>query len=115
MSNRTAKILIAWVGVFCFLAFTYWLPIEEEAWGKQEDCLQSGEDSVLEHLKQKGWKHLEVFASEFMSIEEDGEVFMGKTVVIGKSKGKNTQLEPTTTVRFYTVVVVGFIARLLAL
>lgn len=81
------KILIGLIGVLCFLAFTYWLPVEE-AWGKQEDCLQSGEDSVIEHLKQQGWKNLEVFHSEFMSIEKDGEVFMGKTVVTGKSKGK---------------------------
>lgn len=92
MKDSIAKILIGLVGVFCFLAFTDWLPIEEEAWGKQEDCLQGGENAVLEHLKHQGWKHLEIHRnglSEIVKLDTTGEeVFMGRIAVQGSLKGK---------------------------
>jgi len=91
LSNKTVKILIGLVGVFCFLAFTDWLPIEE-AWGKQEDCLQSGENAVIEHLKQQGWKNLEIHRnalSEIIEPDTTGEkVFTGRIAAKGSLKGK---------------------------
>lgn len=91
MNERTAKILIGLVGGFCFLAFTYWLPVEE-AWGR--DCLQVGEDAVLEHLKQQGWKNLKIFSNESLGVEkvEVDEVFAGMAIVTGALKGKKFML-----------------------
>ena len=91
MKNSMAKILIGLVGVFCFLAFTYWLPTEE-AWGR--DCLQVGEDAVLEHLKQQGWTNLKIFSNESLGVEkvEVDEIFAGMAIVTGKLKGKKFML-----------------------
>lgn len=88
-----AKILIGLVGVFCFLLSLISLP--EHAWGR--DCLQVGEDSVLEHLKQQGWRNLKVFSNESLELPREREmladkVFLGMAIVIGELKGKEFML-----------------------
>ncbi len=97
MSEKTAKILIGLIGVFCLLGFIGWLATEEEEvagncyLGREEahDVLERGEKAVLEYLTKKDWTGLKILDSRILPPPEGERGILHGGAMVAGEKGKD--------------------------